>query len=101
MIRIERGSEVSPGIWEYRIRSLRLCGKSRQPLLDGCRQIKRALGETTKRAGVFRNGSDVPDISCSVEKGALVTVSETDKGGVRFSKYEAFDRSRLQDTNAG
>jgi hypothetical protein len=30
----------------------------------------------------------VADISCSVEAGALVTVSEPDKGRVRFAKYQ-------------
>src|SRR5260370_153997 len=94
MIRIERGAETSPGIWAYSIPSLGLCGKSRQPLLDACRQIKLALGATGQCAGVFRNGSDTPDITCPVESGALVTVKEADRGSVRFSKYQAFDRER-------
>jgi hypothetical protein len=87
MIEIIRGAETSPGIWEYSVPSLHLCGKSRQPLLDACRQIKRALGPTGERAGLFREGSDVADISCPVEAGALVTVKETDKG-IRLGKYE-------------
>ena len=87
MIKIVRGAEVSPSIWEYSIPSLGLFGKSRQPLLDACRQIKRASGDTKESAGVFREGIDTPDISCPVEAGALLTVSERDKGGVRFEKY--------------
>jgi hypothetical protein len=91
-IRIERGAEVGPGVWEYSIPSLGLCGKSRQPLLDSCRQIKSILGDTTHRtAGVFREGRDVPDISCPVEAGALITVSETSKERPRFVKYREFD----------
>ena len=65
MTRIERGAEVSPGIWEYSIPSLRLGGKSRQPLLDACRDIKRMGGPTGERAGLFREGSNIPDISYS------------------------------------
>ena len=90
MIKIVRGSEVSPGIWEYAVPSLGITGRSRQPLLDGCRQIKRALGETAERAAVFRKGYDVPDISCPVSSGALVTVSEPDKGRVTFVKFREF-----------
>jgi hypothetical protein len=90
LIKIIRGVEVSPGIWEYSIPSLRLCGKSRQPLLDACRQIKSMGGPTEERVGVFREGSDIPDISCSVESGASLTVSEPDKGSVHFVKYRPF-----------
>jgi hypothetical protein len=97
MIKIVRGAEVSPGIWEYFLPSLALRGKSRQPLLDACRQIKRGLGSTAERAGVFREGSDVVDISCPVEAGALLTVSERDKGGVRFEKYREVDFAKVFD----
>lgn len=90
MIRIIRGAEVSPGIWEYSIPSLSLCGRSRQPLLDACRQIKRAVGDTAERAAVFRKGHDAPDISCPVSAGALVTVLEADKGRVTFGKFREF-----------
>lgn len=88
MIEIIRGAETRPGIFEYSVPSLALCGKSRQPLLDACRQIKRALGATTERAGLFREDRDTPDISCPVEAGAMLTVSERDKGGIRFEKYQ-------------
>jgi hypothetical protein len=97
MIRIELGKEVSPGIWEYTVPSLGLCGRSRQPLLDACRQIERILGATTKRAGVFREGRDAPDISCPVAAGAEVTVSERDKGGIRFGKYQPDPRFAMRE----
>jgi hypothetical protein len=42
----------------------------------------------TTTAAVFRKGSTVADISCSVEVGALLTVSEPDKARVRFVKYQ-------------
>jgi hypothetical protein len=85
MIRIERGAEVGPGIYEYQVWGYPVFGKSRQPLLDACRQLK-AIGVPTKTvAGIFRKGSMVADISCSVEVGALLTVSEAEKGRVKFA----------------
>ena len=90
MIKIIRGAETSPGIWEYSVPSLALRGKSRQPLLDACRQIKRALGPTSAHAGLFREGRDVPDISCAVEAGAMLTVKEPSSGSIRFGKYEPY-----------
>jgi hypothetical protein len=91
MITIIRDAEVSPGIWAYHVPSLALCGRSRQPLLDACRQIERALGVTAHTAGVFRDGSELPDIFCPVSVGALTTVLEPDKHrNVHFGKFRAF-----------
>ena len=90
MIEIIRGAETSPGIWEYSVPSLALRGKSRQPLLGACRQIKRAHGPTSARAGLFREGRDAPDISCAVEAGAMITVKEPSSGSIRFGKYEPY-----------
>ena len=72
MIRIERGLEVAPGIWEYSIPSLRLFGKSRQPM---CRRIKAMGAGTGERVGIFRDGRSEPDMSCLVEVGAREPVS--------------------------
>jgi hypothetical protein len=90
MIRIERGIEVSPGIWEYTVPSLGIAGRSRQPLLDACRQIKRAGGSTATHAGVFRERSTEADISCPVGIGADYTVSETNTLKPRFRKFQEF-----------
>ena len=54
MIRVERGAEMSPGVFAYTVPSLGLSGRSRQPLLDACRQIKSLLGPTGPLAGLFR-----------------------------------------------
>ena len=56
MIKINRGAEASPGVWEYRLPSLGLSGASRQPLLDACRQIKSLGGFTGTRAGCSGKG---------------------------------------------
>ena len=99
MIRIKRGREVGPGIFEYSIPSLALCGRSRQPLLDACRQIKRACDPTSlagERAGVFRDGKAEPDISCMVLKGAELTVAEPSNGKIHFTKFREFDSSAFR-----
>lgn len=98
MIRVERGAEVSPGIWEYTVASLRLCGKSRQPLLDACRQVK-SMGDFAhvQQIGIYREGRDDPDMVCTVEAGAAYTVSELARGGgPKFVKYQTFDFSGLR-----
>jgi hypothetical protein len=50
-------------------------------------QLKSLYGLTGACAGLFREGSEVADISCTVEAGAATTVKEPDKGAVRFGKY--------------
>jgi hypothetical protein len=102
MIRIERGAEVDGpkgeagprrhGVWEYHAPGYPLvCGYSRQPLLDACRQFKSLYGLTSRVAGVFREGRDVADISCVIEKGALLTVRDPSSGGIRFVKFVPFE----------
>jgi hypothetical protein len=98
MIKIIRGTEVDGtkgqdgprrhGIWAYHAPAYpEVCGYSRQPLLDACRQLKSLYGLTGARAGLFREGSEVADISCPIEVGAATTVKEPDKGAVKFGKY--------------
>ena len=41
-------------------------------------------------AGVFREGRDVADVSCGIEKGALLTVNDPSSGGIRFVKFVPF-----------
>ena len=91
MIRVDLGAEVSPGVFEFSIPSLRLCGKSRQPLLDACREIKRMGGDTRQRAGLFREGRDAPDLFCEIGYGANRTSSEGQRHGPVLRKYQPFD----------
>jgi len=94
MTRVERGTEIWPGIWEYSVRGYpNICGRSRQPLLDACRQLKSMRGLTDHRAGVFRDGSGVADISGVVGEGAELTVSKP--SGVSFVKYRTLDAGSL------
>jgi hypothetical protein len=88
MIRVERGVEISPGVFAYTVRSLGLSGQSRQPLLDACRQIKSLLGPTGQLAGLFRERCASWDIRCPVDVGAEFTIKEESAGGIRFATYK-------------
>ena len=100
MIRVIKGNEVKPSVWEFSVEGYDLRGRSRQPLLDACRALK-SLGVDPKEGiGAFREGRDEADMTCTVEVGAATTVSEPDKGTVRFTKYQAFDFAGLRE-NAG
>jgi hypothetical protein len=91
MIRVDRGKEVKPGIFEYSVTGLGIQGRSPQPLLDACRQLQRILGPTSERAGLFREGRSGPDISYRVDKGAQLTVREDRRKGPLFEKFKPFD----------
>lgn len=105
MIRIDLGAEVNGlgpkagkrhGIFEYSCARYPLVrGYSRQPLLDACRQLKSLYAPTARLAGLFREGRDTPDLTCSFDVGAASTVSEPDAGEIRFVKYRTFDPGRL------
>jgi hypothetical protein len=110
VIRIDLGAEVDGpgpragkrhGIFEYScVRYPKVCGYSRQPLLDACRQLKSLYAPTAQLAGLFRDGRDTPDLTCSLDVGAATTVSEPDSGDIRFVKYRAFDPGRLNRVKA-
>jgi hypothetical protein len=98
MIKIELGSEVAPGVFEFSIPSIAVSGRSRQPLLDGCRQIKRVLGPTKAEqahAGLYRPGRPHPDLHCLVAVGAGLSVAEPSSGRIRFAKFQEFSRSAM------
>jgi hypothetical protein len=90
MIGVERGAEISPGVFAYTVPSLGLSGRSRQPLLDACRQIKSLLGPTGQLAGLFREGHSEWDVRCRVDVGAELTIKEESAGGIRFAKHKPF-----------
>jgi hypothetical protein len=93
-IRVELGPELeNRGTWDYTVPAYGLSGRSHQPLLDACRQIKPLCDDTAMLAGLFRKGSSTPDLSCSVETGADTTVEET-ANGPRFRKYRPFSGRR-------
>jgi hypothetical protein len=88
MIRIERGKEISPECFSYSLVGLEISGKSRQPLLEVCRQLLTKNIPPTERVGIFREGKNEPDLACTVGAGAKLVVVERNKGGIRFEKFE-------------
>jgi len=107
-IKIIRGAEIDGpkgeagprrhGIFEYHCPTCPLVrGCSRQPLLDACRQLSALYGLTKETAGVFRQGSELADISCRVEDGAQLTVVEPSRGRIHFGKYVKFESSAWND----
>jgi hypothetical protein len=88
MIRVDITEEIDRrGVFAYRVAGLPIEARSRQPLLDACRQIQDLLGPTAQKAGLFRNGRKHPDLSCYFTEGARLTVEERSAGGIGFRKY--------------
>jgi hypothetical protein len=83
MLRVELGEEYKRrGIWRYVIKSLWRDGGdaverlSSQPLLDACRMLKSTGAPLSTPVGLFREGRDQPDLTCTVGWGAERTVRE-------------------------
>ena len=96
MIRVELGEEVNSrnkaSKWRWMCAELDLSGLSREPLLDACRAIKRMGGQTERQQiGLYRTGRDGPDLFCSVEVGAGLTVMENEKIGPVLVKWRPRD----------
>ncbi|MET0705359.1 MAG: hypothetical protein ABWY82_00730 [Tardiphaga sp.] len=91
MIRVELGEEIrqrhKASKWRWRVQERGLEGFSREPLLDACRELKRTGELLAKPVGLFREGRSVPDLTCTVEAGAGVTVREHAKAGPYFIKH--------------
>ena len=94
MIRVEIEEQKGRGIYRYRVVGMAIEGRSRQPLLAACRQIKALYGHGHHTAGAFRKGRSEPDHWCSVEWGAAHRVIEGEDG-IRFARFEPFDRMKL------
>ena len=88
MIRVELGTEVKAGVWAYSVEGYAIEGRSRQPLLDACRQVKALGGDTAARIGLFRK--EKLSLFCKVSVGAGLTVDES---GPKFVKWKPFERT--------
>jgi hypothetical protein len=97
MIRVELGTEIRPGAYEWRClyAGHALEGVSSEPLLDACRAIKRAGASTAEEISLFREGRSDWDLKCQVGWGAEHTVIENRKAGPLFGKWRPFP-SELQ-----
>jgi hypothetical protein len=97
MIRVEKGAEVAPGIFEFRVPLIGFSGRSSAPLSDACRAIKRQNdGMGSCLVGIFRDGHDEPDMTCTLDAGAELTTTEPDHGRIRFRKYRSFSQRALE-----
>jgi len=73
--------------WRWHVRERGLEGLSREPLLDACRKLKRTGEPLAQPVGLFRGWRSIPDLTCTVEAGAGVTVREHAKAGPYFIKH--------------
>lgn len=89
MIRVEIEEENGSGRYLVCVASHGLSFKTRLPLLDTCRELKRMGEAGGTLCGLFRKGSLKPDATCTVGGGADLTVSENSKPP-RFNKFESF-----------
>ena len=90
MIRVER-EEGENGQFNYLVVGFGIRGKSRMPLFDACRELKRMGCAPAQEIGLFRAGRKVADLSTTVRCGANLTVEESANGnGPRFRRYKEF-----------
>ena len=90
IVRVELGKEINNrSRWPWTVPQYGLSGISHQPLLDACRKILDAGHDGEQMAGMFRQGKARPDlITRTIREAAALTVSEPDKGTIRFAKYK-------------
>ncbi len=81
------GKKSRNGVFPYVVRGFAIEGRSRQPLLDACRTLKRMGVDPTRPVGLFREGSRVWDLRTSVGRGAELTVHE--EPSTRFMAFQA------------
>jgi hypothetical protein len=79
------------GVFDYRVAESPVQGRSRQPLLDACRQLKSMGANPAAYCALFHGeGAHQWTVRTTVGKGAELTVHDPPKGGrPRFVKYEA------------
>jgi hypothetical protein len=76
--------------YEARIDNGRLLvSSSRQPFLDGCRQLIRLGFDADEVAELRHRGSSVTSLRARIGDGAKQTVAERDRGGPYFEPWKA------------
>jgi hypothetical protein len=99
MIRVIRGREVTGRLdqdarWHYSVPGWPVSGLSRQPLSEACRQLLACGADPHAPVGRFREGHAVPDLTSTVGAAASLTVTDPDKGRIRFTRFRAFRRPK-------
>jgi hypothetical protein len=95
MIKVLVGKESPGAFFKYTVPEFDLSGKSRQPLLDACREIIKVGGDKNARAGLFRGDRAEADLSCRVGIGARMLVDES---GPCFKKWKPFPHGTVSST---
>lgn len=88
MIRIQITGEPSPGVWSWECRSTvgSLAGKSRAPLLDACRELKRMGADPFGQVGLFHGDAADWTVRCTVKTGSDTSVSDK-ATNAQFTKF--------------
>lgn len=78
MIRVERELQSEGGKWRWRVEASSgpVEGRSREPLLDACRALKRTGEAVGTEIGLFRPGRSDWDLRTTIGYGAGKTVYE-------------------------
>jgi hypothetical protein len=89
MIKVIRGPMSSKATFAYRATGCGFAveGRSRQPLLDACRQLKRMGVDPAEQCGLFREGHSDWDLRTTIGYGARKTISETNRRGVKLAEF--------------
>lgn len=91
MIKVELLGGQKGGTYEWAVVVPPLRGRSRVPLLDACRALKRAGVATQDKCGLFWPGSSDPSLVTTVGAGSKLTVEENNTDGPRFVKFQEFN----------
>ena len=93
MIEVVITGKAKNGVFPYVVREVAVQWRdvaverrSRQPLLDACRTLKRMGVDPTRPVGLFRDGSMVWNLRTTVGRGAGLTVHE--EPSTRFMPFE-------------
>lgn len=88
MIKVIVTNKSQNGVFDYTVPSASLDGRSREPLLDACRRLKRMGEAPAREACLFYGKSKEWALRTTVGYGAGLTVREDPS--VRFVKFRAY-----------
>jgi hypothetical protein len=87
-----RAKPAGKGQFDYSVSGHAVQGRSHQPLLDACRQLKRMGADPAALVAVFHGeATDQWAIRTTVGKGAQLAVADLPRGGgPKFVRYRPF-----------
>lgn len=87
MIRVRILGAAHNGTFPYRVEGWPVEGRSREPLLDACRELERMGVATRRQIGLFWPGTEEWALRTTVGHGARLTVRED---RTCFERFKAF-----------